>query len=350
MPGESKNNLTGNRILIAMLVFIIINTLLTGFGYYLLFERFDRADSLLAYKHELARDLSEYSYRLSTELGVNDRSAVREALAEYNYALDFAVSSDDLIQIILNQGRALQDTIFASADARLKERILEVVNDDFRVKQTEEKNHLYIRIIDGDATVFPEQVLETATLQIINTIINEYDYSGNQNIDLEIEMGAARLIVPQTVEEQMGALTDDLNSVRLRLHEVRVQAGLAEMVGPGITLYIYDAEGARDSGSIVHDIDIRDVVNELFSAGAKGISIGGERLTVNSSIRCSGPLIMVNYRQVPTNPVVIEAIGEPDLLISGLSIIVNELEAKRGLSFVVNQSGFIKLSAYSGVE
>ena len=351
MFGEAKNGLTGNnRILVVMLVFIIINALMTGFGYYLLFDRFDRADSLVVYKNELARDISDYSYRLAVELGVNEVSAVREALAEYTYALDFAVGSDDLIQIILNQGRTLQDTIIESADARLKEQILTVVNSDARVIQTDEKTHLYIRIADGGVTVFPEQVLESATQQIINTLINEYAYHGSQNVDLEIEKGMARMIVPQTVEEQMQALTDDLNSARLKFHEVRVQAGLAEMVGPGITLYVYDAEGASDSGSIVHDVDIRDVVNELFSAGAKGISVGGERLIVNSSIRCSGPLIMVNYRQIPTNPVVIEAIGDPDLLISGLSIITNELESKRGLSFVVNHSGFIKLSAYSGVE
>jgi uncharacterized protein YlxW (UPF0749 family) len=227
-----------------------------------------------------------------------------------------------------------------------KGRVLNAVNDDHRVIETEDKVHLFIRITDGQITILPDQLLEARTVQRINTIFTSGSYHDNQNIDIEIENGEARLVLPQTAEDQIRALTEDLNSARARLHEIRVQAGLAEMVGPGITLYIYDADEIQGSGSIVHDADIRDIVNELFGAGAKGVSIGGERLTTTSSIRCTGPLIMVNYRQVASNPVVIEAIGDPDLLISGLGIIANELETRRGLTFEVTHSGFIKLSAY----
>lgn len=338
--------LLNNRVLILILFVLIINTFLIGLGYYIFFNRAYGADSLLAYKQELARDISDYSYRLATDLGVHDVFEVRDALAEYNYALDLAVNSDELIQVILNQGRELQDIIFESADTRLKERVLDAVSSDARVIETEEKVHLFIRIADEKITVLPDHLLEPNTLQRLNNMFTSGSYHSNQNIDIEIENGEAKLVVPQTAEEQMRALTDDLNSARLRLHEIRVQAGFAEMVGPGITLYVYDAEEAQGSSSIAHDADIRDIVNELFSVGAKGISVGGERLITTSSIRCTGPLIMINYHQVATNPVVIEAIGEPDLLISGLKIITNDLEARRGLTFEVNHSGFIKLPAY----
>lgn len=350
-PDRTKNQVSASRkMMIFLLVVIAINLILTGLGFYLLFERLDRSGSLLASKHELARDISDYSNHLATELGVREEAQVKEALTDYNYALDVAATSEDLVQAVLTEGRALCEAIHTAAETRLKERVLDLVNRDAKVRQTEEKTHLFLHITDSVVTVFPEEVLEAATLKIINALVGEYSYPVKQNIDLEIEKGSARLIVPQTTEEQTEALTDDLHQVRLKLYELRVQAGLAEMVGPGITLYVYDAESLTDSSSIVHDVDIRDIVNELFSAGAKGISVGGERLTVTSSIRCSGPLIMVNYRQVATNPVVIEAIGEPDLLISGLSIIVSELEAKRDLLFVVNQSGFIKLAAFSAED
>ncbi|MBW6463328.1 MAG: DUF881 domain-containing protein [Bacillota bacterium] len=351
MPDKAERKpFPGNKILVLILTVLFINTLLIGLGYYLVIERIYRADSLLIYKQELARDISEYSYRLAIDLGVHDLPEVREALAEYNYALDLSVGSDELIQVVLNQGRRMQDVIYESADTRLKERVLNAVNSDHRVNQSEDKVHLFIRITDGQITILPDQLLEARTIQRINTIFTAGSYQGNQNIDIEIEKGKAQLVVPQTAEDQIRALTEDLNSVRIRLHEIRVQAGLAEMVGPGITLYIYDADEIQGSGSIVHDADIRDIVNELFSAGARGISIGGERLMTTSPIRCTGPLIMVNYRQVASNPVVIEAIGDPDLLISGLGIIANELEARRGLSFEVNHSGFIKLPAYLRVE
>ena len=351
MPEKlTKTPRSNNRLTAVLLVLILVNLALTAFGFHLLSNRLESKGAAMITKGELAHDLGDYHAQLATELGVRDEPLVKEALAEYDYVLGLAGGSEDLIRLILNQGRSLTDTIFASSDTLIRERILEVINRDAMVRQVQEKTHLFIRITEGLVTVFPEEVIEAATIRIIGNIVKEYDYPVSQSIDLEIETGAARLVVPQTTEEQTEALTSDLNQVRLKLFETRVQAGLAEMVGPGITLYVYDAESLKDSGSIVHDADIRDIVNELFSAGAKGVSVGGQRLTVTSSIRCSGPLIMVNYQQVSTNPVVIEAVGETDLLISGLSIIVNELEEKRDLLFVVNHSGFIKLAAYTEEE
>jgi hypothetical protein len=305
---------------------------------------------MLAYRQELARDLADYNHRLAGELGVSDVASVREALAEYNYAVDMAADSDELIQIIFSQGRLAQEIIFIESEARLKERVLTIVGNDSRVQETRDKKHLFIRIADGKINIYPDQFLETNTVQLIINLFLTDRYHGNQNIDIEIENGLAALVVPQTEEEQMRALNEDLNSMRLRLHEVRMQSGLAEMVGPGITLYVYDAEENEGTASLVHDADIRDIVNELFSAGAKGVAVGNQRLTTVSSIRCVGPLIMVNFRQVPSNPVVIEAIGSPELLISGLSIIITDMEKRRGLVFEISDSGFIKLPAYTSFD
>ncbi len=338
------------KMLLLILIILIINTALIGFGYLLIAERYTGRDTMLAYRQELARDLADYNHRLAGELGVSDVASVREALAEYNYAVDMAADSDELIQIVFSQGRLAQEIIFLESDARLKERVLLLVNNDSRVQETRDKKHLFIRIADGNINIYPDQFLETSTVQRINNLFLTYRYHGNQNIDIEIEGGAAALVVPQTEEEQMRALNEDLNSMRLRLHEVRMQSGLAEMVGPGITLYVYDAEEKEGTGSLVHDADIRDIVNELFSAGAKGVAVGSQRLTTVSSIRCVGPLVMVNFRQVPSNPVVIEAIGSPELLISGLSIIISDMENRRGLVFEISDSGFIKLPAYVSAD
>ena len=50
---------------------------------------------------------------------------------------------------------------------------------------------------------------------------------------------------------------------------------------------------------------------------------------------------------IPVNPVVIQAIGDPDLLISGLDIIKNNMELSRGLRFEVEREKVITLPAYS---
>ena len=329
---------------------MIINTILIGFGYFLLTERYAGRDTILAYRQELARDLADYNHRLAGELGVSEVASVREALAEYNYAVDMAADSDELVQIIFSQGRLAQEIIFTESDARLKERVLVLVNNDSRALEIRDKKHLFIRIADDKINIYPDQLLETNTVQLINNLFLTDRYHDSQNIDIEINKGVATLVVPQTEEEQMRALNEDLNSMRLQLHEVRMQSGLAEMVGPGITLNVYDAEENEGTGSLVHDADIRDIVNELFSAGAKGVAVGNQRLTTASSIRCTGPLIMVNFRQVPSNPVVIEAIGSPELLISGLSIIIADMESRRGLVFEISDSGFIKLPAYASFD
>jgi hypothetical protein len=338
------------KLLIIALSFILLNTGLVIWGLFFVMDYLTFEQPVLAYKQELAHDLSDYNHRLAVDLNVYDVQTVREALAEYNYAVDLAESSEELIQIMVDQGRKAQETIFAEADARLKEKVLIAVNNDIRVQETYGRTHLFIRVSYGTISILPDQYLEPGTVQVIEEIYASGQYHSSQNIDLIISDGAAEIAVPQTEEEQIRALNEDLNSLRLRLHELRVQCGLAEMVGPGIILSVYDAEEQQNSMGLVHDADIRDIVNELFSSGASGVSVGGQRLTATSSIRCVGPIIMVNYRQIVTNPVVIQAIGDPDLLISGLNIIMFELETKRGLFFNITDSGFIKLPAYDRVE
>ena len=59
------------------------------------------------------------------------------------------------------------------------------------------------------------------------------------------------------------------------------------------------------------------VVNELRISGAQGLAINGQRITSNSYIKCTGPVITVDGRTFPA-PFVIEAIGDADVLSSSL--------------------------------
>ncbi len=339
-----------DRFQVVVIAILIFNTILVALGFLLLMQQDTADDSTLAYQQELAADLADFNRRLASEYEVLDAPGVKAALADYNHEVSLSSTSDELIRVIFDQGRRVQETIFNEADLRLQEEVLNMINKDRNIKEITEKTHLFIRIANGEVNIYPDQLLEPVTLQQVKKLLSPDQYHGPQRVDVVIEQGRGKLVMPQTVDEQLHALNEDLNSMRLRLHEIRVQAGLAEMVGPGITLNIYDADGSTQSSAIVHDVDIRDIVNELFSAGAKGVSVGGQRLTLTSSIRCSGPLIMVNYQQIPTNPVTIEAVGDPDLLVSGLSIIKNEMSLHRSLRFEIDQSGFIKLPAYAVEE
>ncbi len=333
-----------------ILLLLLINTALIVLGYILLFTPIANDEPYLMYKNELANTLSDYNYRLAGELDVYDMFSVREAMADYNHALEMASSRDEIIQAIVNEGYAVKDIIYTESEERLKERVLVAVNNDARIRETLEETHLLIRIVDDQVTIMPEQFLDQNTVKHIQQIFSPGQFSGIQIIDIKVKNGVGTLVTTHTDQDQLRSLSEDLEALRTALHEKMVKSGFAEMVGPGISLLVYDAEETIGSDSLVHDADVRDLANELFSAGAKGVSVGNQRLTATSAIRCSGPLIMVNYRQVPTNPVVIEAVGDPVLLRSGLDLITNELERNRGLEFEISSSGFIKLPAYTEEE
>ena len=130
------------------------------------------------------------------------------------------------------------------------------------------------------------------------------------------------------------------------MHELRVAAGLAEMSGPGVVIKLYDAQDGYSAGDLIHDTDVRDVVNELFAAGAKGVAVGGQRLIATSPLRCVGPVIRVNQKEIPANPVVIEAVGDADVLTSGLDIIRFSLEFHRNFRVEIEKKENVKLPQF----
>ena len=131
------------------------------------------------------------------------------------------------------------------------------------------------------------------------------------------------------------------------MREIRSTAGLLEMSGPGIIIEIYDAPDGFTTEAIIHDTDVRDVVNELFASGARGVSVGGQRLVATSAIRCVGPVVMVNDKHIAVNPVVIKALGDPMILESGIDIIRFSLESRRNLFFEIEQVDNLTLPAFA---
>jgi uncharacterized protein YlxW (UPF0749 family) len=105
--------------------------------------------------------------------------------------------------------------------------------------------------------------------------------------------------------------------------EVLSKAGLTDVKGPGITIRLDDAparkEGTPVDWLIIHDQDIKIILNELKKAGAQAISINGERVVATSEQICAGPTILINGSRYPV-PYVINAIGDPDVLFENISM------------------------------
>lgn len=80
--------------------------------------------------------------------------------------------------------------------------------------------------------------------------------------------------------------------------------------GPGLTVRMTEQDGA-DGQSRVLDNDVRVVVNALWSEGAEGIEINGQRIGPTTAIRTAGRTILINFK--PTvSPYEIRVIGNPE--------------------------------------
>jgi len=124
-------------------------------------------------------------------------------------------------------------------------------------------------------------------------------------------------------EQYLKALIEEKNdySLKREWEEVRLKAGFTDVKGPGIELKLDDADARQGEDTqllIIHDQDIRIILNDLKKAGAQAISINGERISATSEQVCAGPTILINRNRYPV-PYIINAIGDPDLLYDTLS-------------------------------
>lgn len=117
-------------------------------------------------------------------------------------------------------------------------------------------------------------------------------------------------------EEAHADLVEEAKNLRLLL-------GVIPATGPGIVVTLKDAEydpvEQNPNDYIVHESHILKVVNELRISGAQGIAINGQRITANSFIKCTGPVITIDGKTFP-EPFVVEAIGDSDVLASSLHL------------------------------
>jgi uncharacterized protein YlxW (UPF0749 family) len=111
-------------------------------------------------------------------------------------------------------------------------------------------------------------------------------------------------------EKVLGDLAKKVENLRMILGQVAVRGeGVIVTLDDGTV----DSNASDISSYIVHEQHVLNVVNELFISGAEAVAINGKRLTSNSYIECTGPVITVDGERFPA-PFVISAIGNADTL------------------------------------
>jgi hypothetical protein len=107
--------------------------------------------------------------------------------------------------------------------------------------------------------------------------------------------------------------------------QARLLAGLTAVQGPGVIVTLKDGKHRANApvaailGTMIHDTDINQVVNELKAAGAEAIAVNDQRLVATSPIRCAGPTVLVNNVPQPP-PYVIRAIGSAATMQAALNL------------------------------
>ena len=154
------------------------------------------------------------------------------------------------------------------------------------------------------------------------------------------------------------ATANDSTSLSLseELEKTNSILGLSAVHGQGIIIRISDgiapANAIDISNYIVHDVNLRMIVNYLFNAGAEAISINGERIVSSTAITCIGNTIKVNDEKV-TTPFEIKAIGLQEKLYGAMTTqgqYLYVLANTTGISIdSIERSDSITVEGYNGI-
>jgi uncharacterized protein YlxW (UPF0749 family) len=150
------------------------------------------------------------------------------------------------------------------------------------------------------------------------------------------------------------AVTKALNA---ELEASRIAAGLVALQGPGLVIQLTDSTVAippdvNERDYLVSGTDVHTLVEELWLAGAEGVAVNGERVTVGTAIVDIGGSVLVNSAYLAP-PYQVSAIGPEDMFdrITRSPSFVDFVRARAetfGIDIRYAVSDAVDLPAYAG--
>jgi uncharacterized protein YlxW (UPF0749 family) len=169
----------------------------------------------------------------------------------------------------------------------------------------------------------------------------------------------------------LAAEVADLRNVQLpgrasELRKLELEAGSLPVTGPGVQIQLDEPAAPTSAASgrpgttpqeqvaVLHDRDIRAVVNQLWAAGAEAVAVNGLRLTATSFIRFAGESVLVDFQAISA-PYTVEAIGNRNGLLVGFadSDIARQLKtmaAVEGITFRFADKNGLRLQPVAVTE
>lgn len=135
------------------------------------------------------------------------------------------------------------------------------------------------------------------------------------------DSGADKDAEAKQLAAEVAALRDaQLTTEDPGVRQLEVESGSVAVKGPGMQVELNEPAAPTASPNarpgttpqtqvaVIHDKDIRAVVNELWSAGAEAVAVNGLRLSSTSFIRFAGESVLVDFQPI-SPPYSIQAIG-----------------------------------------
>lgn len=147
--------------------------------------------------------------------------------------------------------------------------------------------------------------------------------------------------------------------VRSAIDEAAMAAGVTPVSGPGLVIELSDADlpaeippGLNTEDYLVHQQDVEGVLNAVWAGGAEAVMVMGQRVISTSTVRCVGPVLVLNGRAF-YQPFTIHAIGNVSAMEGALdqepavAAYRNQAEVI-GLGFEMETLEKIDMPAYDG--
>ncbi len=202
------------------------------------------------------------------------------------------------------------------------------------------------------------------------TIHNEENSIKNMRVDEMLGEIKKEREINEDLKKQIEAYQNDIAQYREdaeqnsgyskflseQLKRAELMAGFVDVKGPGITITLSDMDNRKNGNAIlsandtlIHDEDLRRVINELCAAGAEAICVNESRIISTSAVRCVGPTILVNDTKM-TPPYVIKAIGKADQLEAAMKLnggVIDNLKVW-GFTIGISKQNELVIPKYSG--
>ncbi|MCB0894274.1 MAG: DUF881 domain-containing protein [Nocardioides sp.] len=109
-----------------------------------------------------------------------------------------------------------------------------------------------------------------------------------------------------------------------RIERLQDPAGQVPRTGPGVTVTLSDAPEEVISSTthdlnflVVHQQDIRSVVNAMWKAGAIAVTVQGQRVVSTAEITCEGNAVILQGMPY-SQPYRVSAVGDQDSLLAAI--------------------------------